>query len=123
MDVTLISGDAAGILFRADDYFSQMYYFAITSNKAAEFLVFGPDPGATKFLMGPTSSSAIKGPDQTNTLLLVARGNFFQVVVNGTLVGEAQDSTTLSGHIGMAVSYETQKSAQASFSNVVVYPV
>lgn len=122
MDVTLISGDAAGILFRIDDYFSQMYYFAITSNKEAEFLLFGPDQGATTFLMSPTSSSAIKGPGQTNTLLLVARGNFFQVFVNGTLVGEAQDSTTLSGHIGMAVSYETQ-SAEAFFSNVIVYPV
>lgn len=122
MDVTLISGDAAGILFRVDDYFSQMYYFAITPNKKAEFLLFGPDPGATTFLMGLTSSSAIKGPDQTNTLLLVARGNFFQLFVNGTLVGEARDSSTLSGHIGMAVSDETQN-AQASFSNVVVYPV
>jgi hypothetical protein len=122
MDITLNSGAKASILFRADEYFSQMYYFAITQNQYAEFTLFGPNAGAVTPLMDPTFNNAIQGTGKKNTLLLLARGNFFQLFVNGTLVGEAHDGTMTAGKIGMGVTDENQ-STQASFSNVVVYPI
>ncbi len=120
MDVTLISGDNAGILFRVDPYFSQMYFFDITSQREAEFLLFGPDSGATTNLMPATFNSAIRGVGQKNTLLLIARGNNFQLFVNGTFVGETHDGTIASGSVGMGVS-DYLKSAKAHFSNLVIY--
>ena len=42
MDVTLISGDSAGILFRIDPSFSKMYDFEITNQGQFQLVLFTP---------------------------------------------------------------------------------
>jgi len=121
MDVTLISGDTAGIIFRVDPTFSEMYVFDITNQREADLRMFGKN-GTTNILIPATANSAIHGVGEKNTLLVIARGDDFQLLVNGTFVGEAHDSTLTTGYVGMSVS-DYSENAKASFSNLMIYQV
>jgi hypothetical protein len=120
MDVTLISGDTAGIIFRVDPSFSEMYAFDITNQREAELRMLSQN--GISILIPATGNSAIHGVGKKNTLLVIARGDDFQLFVNATFVGEAHDDSLTTGYVGMSVS-DYSESAKASFSNLVIYHV
>lgn len=119
MDVKLIIGDSAGIMFRATPDTSEFYEFMIGSS---QFLMgrIGPNDAAT-VLAPPTSSNAIHGPGTYNRLLVIMQGSDFWLFINGTYVGEAHDSTLATGFVGLSLAYNPN--GEASFSNLVIYPV
>jgi hypothetical protein len=119
VDVTLISVADAGLVFRADASKNQFYDFEVT-NQGEFYLRYFKD-GQPVFLIQKTASSAIQGVGSKNTLLVIARGNSFQLFINGTLVGKAQDDTFTSGQIGVAAGTLSASTGDASFSNLRVY--
>ena len=121
MDVTLLSGDEAGILFRVDPTFHEMYAFEITNQREADLRMFGEN-GITNTLIPATVNNAIHAVGQKNRLLVIANGSDFQLFVNGIFIGETHDSSLTTGSVGMTVS-DYSANAQASFSNLVIYPV
>jgi serine/threonine protein kinase len=123
VDVTLNQGSDAGVLFRVNGL-EQFYDFEITSQ--GEFYFRRHDLGGGSnytFLIPRTASSAIANGSK-NTLFILANGSNFAFYINGTFAGQAQDSTYASGQLGfVAGTLTTDSSADASFSNLVVYPV
>lgn len=120
MDVTLISGDSAGILFRVDPSFSEMYDFEITDQGQFQLVFFNKN--GTTTLIPATTSSAIHGVGKKNTVLMITKGNDFQFLINGVFAGEAHDNTLSTGHVGATVA-DYSSNAQAIFSNLVIYQV
>ncbi|HEU5383802.1 MAG TPA: family 16 glycoside hydrolase [Ktedonobacteraceae bacterium] len=121
VDITLFSGDSAGIIFRVDSTFSEMYTFEITKYGEADIRLFGPN-GSTTILAPARTNPAIYGPGKKNTLLAIIKGNDLQIFVNGAFISEARDNTLTTGFLGMDVSAYSEN-AKASFSNLAVYPV
>ncbi len=124
VDVSLLSGSNAGLIFRASD--QQYYYFGI--NKSGEFFFGHHDPsadgGTFTYLIQDTSSSAIAPGKQKNTLLVIANGSDFKLYINGTFVGEQKDSTYTGGAVGFAAGTDSQaNSGEASFANFKVFQV
>lgn len=121
VDVTLNSGDDAGLLFRTSADGNQFYDFEITSQ--GQFYFRYRDNGKYTSLIPNTTSSAIQGTGSKNTLLVIAKGSSFQFFINGTFVGQATDSTFASGQVGVTAGTLSASSADASFANLNIYAV
>jgi serine/threonine protein kinase len=122
VDVSLLSGSNAGLIFRAND--QQYYYFGINKNR--EFFFGHHDPGADggsfTYLIQDRDSSTIAPGKQKNTLLVIANGSDFKLFINGSFVGEHQDSTYTGGAVGFAAGTGFQASSgEASFANFKVF--
>ncbi|HYX50322.1 MAG TPA: family 16 glycoside hydrolase, partial [Ktedonobacteraceae bacterium] len=125
VDVSLLSGSNAGIILRATD--QQFYEFGIDNQGNFFFRRHDPDVaggGSFTDLIPATKSNAIFPGKRKNTLLVIANGSNFDLFINGTYVGNYQDSTYTNGQIGFSVAtYSTVNAAEASFSNLKVYSV
>ena len=120
VNMTLISSDDAGLIFRISADGSQFYDFEI--NSQGQFYLRYRNNGAYTNIIRPTSSSAIQRVGSQNTLLVIANGSDFQLFINGTFVGAAHDSTFTSGQLGVVAGTLSSTSGDASFTNLIVYP-
>ncbi len=119
LGVSLLKGNDAGLVFRTSADGSQFYDFEITNQ--GQFYLRYRNQGTYTYLIQATTSSAILGNGQQNTLLVIAKGADFQLFINGTFVGETHDSTFASGGIGVVVGTLTTTSGSASFTHFNVY--
>jgi hypothetical protein len=122
-DVYLLSGDNAGMIFRVNG--TQFYDFEITNAGGFFFRRHDAGPGANyKYLIPNGTNGAIALGNARNTLLVIANGSDFKLYINGTFVGEQQDSTYSNGQIGfVAGTLPSSSSAEGSFANLKVYKV
>ena len=117
MDVTLISGNSAGIIFRASHGMDNFYEFMVSQ----EQFVFGVFRNNDVKHIVPTPSIAIHGVGKTNRLLVIVHGDDFKLFINGSFVGEVQDDAlTAAGFVGVSLAYNPN--GEASFSNLAIYP-
>lgn len=123
VDISLLSGDNAGMIFRVNG--TQFYDFEITGTGQFFFRRHDSGTGANyQYLISNTKSSAIALGNAKNTLLVIANGSDFKLYINGTFVGEQHDSTYSSGQIGfVAGTLPSSSSAEGSFANLKVYKV
>ena len=123
VDVSLLSGNDAGLIFRVNG--DKFYDFEI--NNKGEFFFRRHDAGAGgayTYLINNTQSSAIAPGTGKNTLLVIANGNDFKLYINGVLAGEAQDGTYTSGQIGFVTgTFNPTASGEGSFANLKVFKV
>ena len=124
VDVSLLSGDDAGLIFRAND--QQYYDFEI--NSQGEFFFrrhdFNASSGTYTYLIQGTRSNAIAPGNQKNRLLVIANGSDFKLFINNVFVGEQQDSTYTSGQVGFVIgTLPSETSGEASFAHFKVYMV
>ena len=124
VDVSLLSGNDAGLIFRAND--QQYYDFEITSQ--GEFFFRRHDANASTgtytYLIQDTRSNAIALGNQKNTLLVIANGSDFKLFINNVFVGEQQDNTYTSGQVGFVIgTLSSETSGEASFAHFKVYMV
>ncbi len=123
VDVSLLSGNDAGLIFRVSG--DKFYDFEI--NNKGEFFFRRHDAGAGgayTYLINNTQSSAIAPGTGKNTLLVIANGNDFKLYINGVLAGEAQDGTYTSGQIGFVTgTFNPTASGEGSFANLKVFKV
>ena len=124
VDVSLLSGDNAGLLFRVNG--NQFYDFEITSQGTFFLRRHNGGTGGTganyTYLLPTSSSPAIHSGGQTNRLLAIANGSNFKLYINGTFVGEAQDSSYSNGQIGFVVgTLPSTNAGEGRFANLKMY--
>jgi serine/threonine protein kinase len=123
VDVTLLSGNDVGLVFRANG--DQFYDFEI--NNQGQFFFRRHDAGAGSnyvSLIKATKSDAIKPVGQKNTLVVIANGNDFKLYVNGVFVGEKQDSTYSSGQVAFVTgTLAPTTSGEGSFANLKIFKI
>lgn len=132
-EVTIVQGTNGGLIFHNNflpNPNGGLYYFIVTTKgdfslfdrsityQNKQFSASGP-----RLLIGPQRSSAIKtGLGQTNLLTVITRGTSIYLYINKRFVGSAQDSTSLSGTIGMFGGGEASGSAvDVVFKNAQVW--
>ncbi len=118
VDVKLVSGSTTaadfGITLRRTSQ-GNYYQFGIDGNSEWEFdKTVG---GTFTSLVKPTSNAAIHGGLNTaNTLRVVTKGSHFDFFVNGTKVGQADDTTFASGKSGLF----GREQAESVFTNLKI---
>ena len=127
VNTTLISGNNAGLVFRATADGNQLYDFEITSDGHFFLGYFHNNNNGNNnytFLIPETANSAIQKKGNSNTLLVIAKGNDLQLFVNGKIVGEVHDNNLAIGNLGVVVSdNKSGNSTQAVFDSLNVYHV
>jgi serine/threonine protein kinase len=121
VDVSLLSGNNAGILLRLQG--ERFYDFEITS-QGQFFFRRHDNGGGTRYveLMPPTASKAILPVNQQNTLLVIAKGSLFRLYINGTFVAEVRDSTYSGGQVALAAgTLSSQARGEGSFANFKLF--
>jgi hypothetical protein len=118
MDVSLIAGNSAGIVFRQAQDLSYGYEFLVGNGKML-MAVWG-NGHIIRQPIPRMSNSAVHTGASVNKLLVIVKGEDFQCFVNGIFVGEVQDSAIPGpGRIGVAVDYNAIAAAQ--FTNLAIY--
>lgn len=97
--------DQYGLVLRAPDYESGFaYYFHITCDGHYDLRRWSND-GSSMLLGMPFSEKINKGPNQTNTLGIWAKGPIIRLYVNNNLLEEINDSTLINdGHFGLFIN-------------------
>jgi eukaryotic-like serine/threonine-protein kinase len=123
VDVSMLGGTSADVLFRFSG--DQYYDFEITNSN--QFSFTRHDASSTSnssytYLIKQMYSSVILAMGQKNTLLIIASGADFKLYINGTFVGEAQDSTYSSGQLALASGTSgLVTTGQAIFSDLKLF--
>lgn len=116
VDVSLLSGNAAGLLFRGSGE-STFYYFFFDRLGSIGFCV-----DTSESQTCPLQNYIPRIPiQQNNVLLVVAQGSSIMLYMNGIFIDHVQDNTSANGWIGFGVAVGTSQINDASFSNLKVY--
>jgi eukaryotic-like serine/threonine-protein kinase len=120
-DVTLLSGNTAGLLFRVSG--NQFYDFEITNTGTFFLRRHNASIGVNyTYIIPATASSAILTGNHANRLLVIANGSDFKLYINGSFVEEAQDNNYTGGQIGFATgTLPSTATGEGSFANLKVY--
>jgi serine/threonine protein kinase len=117
VEVSLLSGSNAGMLLRLQ---GQRFYDFEINNQGQFFFRRHDTGGGSTYtnLVASTPSTAILPGGLKNTLLVLANGTDFKLYINGTFVGEVQDSTYASGQIALvAGTLAPLNGGEGSFTN------
>ncbi len=106
VQMTIIRGDAGGILFRGGSAIvGAFYYFTVSLDGYYEVFFCPPNSNSCNDLVTSTRSPAIKpGLNQVNLLAVVANGSTFTIYVNHHPITSFNDSTFRQGQIGVVAS-------------------
>jgi hypothetical protein len=123
VDLSLVRGSDAGIIYSQSS--DQFYDFEISSQRTFFFRRHDTNGGGNFVsLIAATSTPAIAPGSATNTLFMIVNNGDFTLFINGIFVGRAKDSNYRTGQIGfVAGTLSPVSSADASFSNLAVYPL
>ena len=118
VQVTIIQGDAAGIVFRVEDTSQAYYFFEINTQGQYVFGIYnsnGALPSKTSF-----SAAINTAYDQMNVLGVVANGSQFDLYVNHQKIDSVADASYSQGEVGVGVSDDTNPT-EATFTNAKVW--
>ncbi len=126
VQMKITQGDAGGLIFRANsaDNPANFYAFTICTNSICTvgtyslYKCLNHSCRGLKITQG--ASTAINGGNQTNLLIVIARGHDIYLYVNTSLIAHVQDASLSSGNIGMT-AFSAKNVTDAEFSNVQVW--
>jgi hypothetical protein len=119
VQMTIVSGDAGGIMFRANGGASKSYAWQIDTSGIYNLFVSRSNTQSTSLLYGPAPSFK-QHTGQTNLLTVIARGSSIYLYVNKQYVGNVSDNTYGSGELGFMV-YDHTNPTDVAFSNLQVW--
>ena len=117
--MTIVSGDAGGLVFRSDRANFKLYFLVFNSD-GTYTLIVSKDRTHNSTLAYGNSSTFKQGAGQTNLLTIVVRGSNMYIYVNKQYIDSVSDNTYQSGQIGVLVDTRTT-STDVAFSNAQVW--
>ncbi len=120
IQMTIIKGDAGGILFRANNSSFKLYQFSVGQDGSYDLYSYQDRQHSKTLISNSTSPAINKGAGQTNLLTVIARGDHLYLYVNKHYVTSVSDNTTSSGQIGVFAQNYTNP-ADVAFSNAQVW--
>jgi serine/threonine protein kinase len=120
-DVALVDGDIyndAGTLFRFQD---RDNYYELDLNGGGSFAVGKQIDGEWYQILDWTESPAIEPFGSVNRVRLIARGDQFEVIVNGQTIGRFVDDTYQTGGMALVVTAYDAPPAKATFDNLRIW--
>jgi len=124
VQITLLSGDYEGIVFRVNPGNTNQYYYFSIDQKGGYILRRSMDTNwnNTVVISQGQSPATVIGPNQTNVLAVVANFGNIDLYVNQQKIVSTSDNVLTNGRIGFFVGNEgTAPVAVAQFSHVKVW--
>ncbi len=118
IQMTIVNGDAGGLLFRANSSATKFYAFQIASD-GSYFLILVQGPSQNTTLLAG-NSPVIKQHSGQNLVTVIARGSTIYLYVNKQYIGSATDSTYTSGQIGV-FAVDHSNPTDVAYSNAQVW--
>jgi hypothetical protein len=119
VNLTLLKGAAAGIIFRFNLFSQRSYLFTIGVD--GSYALSKVESNGAFILAAGSSSSIHMGFGQSNLLTVIAQGNTFFLYVNKQFVGSGRDSDVASGYLGVFAGSQPGNPGDAAFSNAMVW--
>jgi hypothetical protein len=117
--ISIVKGDEAGLIFRANDASSKFYVFRI--GRDGNYALYISKDEKNSVPIAEDNSSAIKtGLGQTNTLTVIAQNSNIYMYINKQFVDSVNDGTDASGEIGVFAGDNTN-ATEVAFSNARVF--
>lgn len=121
VQLKIVQGDCAGMIFRADTNSGKMYFFEVCNDGTYLFSRYLDYTGNNvKDLAGGSSAAITTGQNQSNALAVVAQGSTLTIYVNKQKVASASDSTFSHGQIGLFADANNNPT-EVAFSNAKVW--
>jgi serine/threonine protein kinase len=121
VQMTILKGDAGGILFRANSSKDKFYYFRISQDGSYQLYLSVDTTGNNDKILASSPTSAIKtGLNRPNLLTIVANGQKLYLYVNKQFITSISDSNYTSGEIGVIADSDTHPT-EAAFGNAQVW--
>ncbi len=124
VQMTIVSGQAGGIVFRANPANSTFYYFRVGQDGSYDLWTYVDKyiDHAHHLTSGTSGSSTAihTGYNQSNLVAVVAQGSSLALYVNQQLVTSVSDNSYSHGQIGI-VAYNQGSLAQVVYSNARVW--
>jgi predicted RNase H-like HicB family nuclease len=125
VDIAKVQGNVnspAGILFRGDGTFANLYMFHLGTD--GEYVIAKQVGGSGYTYISSTYSSAInKGLGVTNKLRVAAHGWTLQFYINEKVVNVVEDMSFTSGRVGLYAWDDASVANIMQFDNVKVYSI
>ncbi|MDQ2715252.1 MAG: hypothetical protein M3Z08_10125 [Chloroflexota bacterium] len=119
VQLTIDKGDQGGILFRGDGSQGAYYIFRIGTNGSYALDIYTGSAQGTTLNSGFNAAISI-GPNQSNTLAVIAQNNTIDLYANQQYIAAISDSTLSSGQIGV-VALDYTLPTEVEFSNAQVW--
>lgn len=121
--MTIISGDAGGLIFRSNG--GDQYRFDVGPGSSYALIVTvngdtGKGAACCEMLASGSSQAINQGLDRANILTVVARGSNIYLYINGKFVNQVVDTHISTGQIGL-FAYAFSQSTGVDFSNLKVW--
>jgi len=108
VQMTILEGEAGGMLFRANNQAAKFYLLAINADQSYGLYAYSGNTGSNATTIFAGSSFAIKGLNQPNLVTLIAQGNQLTLFVNKRYVDSAADGTYKAGLIALVANSHNQ---------------
>ncbi len=99
VQMTLVSGSAGGIVFRADRATTHLYYFTVDRNGGYLLKAYYDKVGHSSVIARGSGISF----HETELIGVVAQGSTISLYVNRQLIQQVQDGTFMQGQVGVVV--------------------
>lgn len=119
VQMNMISGDYAGIIFCADKSQGTYYFFYIKPDGSYQLQVYSGDQFLRTLTSG-SSSAITTGLPSNNLLAVVVQNGTISLYVNETSIATVNDATYTQGQIGVFTGNDIN-TAETIFSNVRVW--
>ncbi|HLG61001.1 MAG TPA: hypothetical protein VKY19_03645 [Ktedonosporobacter sp.] len=117
--MSIIKGDIGGITFRGDDANNKFYAFIFDQTGSYALLAYSRGTNPRNLQTG-SATSFHSGYGQANQISVTARGDAFQLFVNGQPLASVHDTAYNHGQIGMIV-YDSGKATDIAFTDAKVW--
>jgi hypothetical protein len=120
VELTIVTGDCGGILFRANASLWHYYYFHICQDGTYALYLYTHTGSANTTFLDSSTSSIHVGLNQTNLIAIVANNDLLSLYVNHQLLNIQQDSTFNYGQIAVVAENENNPT-EVMFRNAKVW--
>lgn len=119
VDMTIVSGDYGGVLFRGHDGF--FYFFDIDLSGEYAFNIWNYKTSSVSQRLDYGNTTYMQSDStQANTITLIAEGSTFYIYINGHFIETVTDSSYQSGWFGL-IADSGQDDTDVAFSNLKVW--
>ena len=122
VQMTLLSGDTAGLMFRVSGPTLKSYLFFL-SGSGYYGLILTSDFSKSRTLAINRSTAIKQGFNQPNVLTVIAKGNDLYLFINRQYVTKITDSTYSEGNLGLFASAYKIFPTEAVFSNAEAWDI
>lgn len=121
VDMSTISGDSGGVMFRIDSTIAKYYRFEIGQDGSYSLYLSTSKNTPDQLLLSGSSPAIKTGINQVNTITVIANGSSLSFFVNSQLVASKSNTTLTAGNVGLIAHNLSSPFTEVAFNNLKIW--